>query len=480
MNNSAKQILALIAAAALTSVCFSCGTQIETSDTTASDTTGISPAETELSDNLPDTNLDGYSFRILAADNDIPMLYVEDMNGSLVNDAVYKANTAVEERFNIELEWIKLDKWDNSSMIKSMILSGSDDFDVGVCHDKTAGNLSMENLFVNLRELPYLDFGKPWWPEFTVDGLTVNGKIYLFSNYIGYNGLRGTKNMYVNLDRLEDYQLESPYELVRSGKWTLDKVISITKEIYEDLNGDSNYDRDDFYGFAFTGLFYGWLENFGIEAYTHNSTDTAVELTINSDRTAELVAKLKGWLYGQNPGVYYKSSHTGLYNPDSYPVMFADGKCLFTYGSLYVLIDNLADSKVTYGILPMPKYDENQEGYYGVCYDSPMWVPVTVSDPERTGLIIEAMSFEGYKTILPAYKDIALKNRYATDSDSAEMLDIIFENRVLSFSYIYGNDGFQGILNKLIPSDTLEFASYYAANESVELDRVAKINSFFS
>ena len=69
-----------------------------------------------------------------------------------------------------------------------------------------------------------------------MDGLTVNGKIYLFSNYIGYNGLRGTKNMYVNLDRLEDYQLESPYELVRSGKWTLDKVISITKEIYEDLS----------------------------------------------------------------------------------------------------------------------------------------------------------------------------------------------------------------------------------------------------
>ena len=156
MNSSAKRILALIAAAALTSVCFSCGTQIETSDTTVSDTTGISPAETELSDNLPDTNLNGYSFRILAADNDIPMLYVEDMNGSLVNDAVYKSNTAVEERFNIELEWIKLDKWDNSSMIKSMILSGSDDFDVGVCHDKTAGNLSMEKLFVNLRDLPYL------------------------------------------------------------------------------------------------------------------------------------------------------------------------------------------------------------------------------------------------------------------------------------------------------------------------------------
>lgn len=481
MNDMTKRILALTALTAMLAAYTSCGSgETETNDTTQPYESETTAADMALSDNLPDTDFGGYSFRILAADNDIPMLYVEDMNGSLVNDAVYKANTAVEERFNISLEWVKLDKWDNSSMIKSMILSGSDDFDVGVCHDVTAGNLSMEGLFVNLRELPYLDFDRPWWPEFTVDGLTIDGKMFLFSNYIGYNGLRGTKNMYVNLDRLGDYALESPYELVRSGEWTLDRVISITKDIYEDLDGDSTSTRDDFYGFAFTGLFYGWLENFGIEAYTHNADNTAVELTLNSSRTAELVDKLKSWLYGQNAGVYYKSSHSSLYNPDSYPVMFAEGKCLFTYGSLYVLIDNLADSNVTYGILPMPKYDENQEGYYGVCYDSPMWVPVTVSDPERTGLIIEAMSFEGYKTILPAYKDIALKNRYATDADSAEMLDIIFENRVLSFSYIYGNSGFQGILNKIIPSDTLEFASYYAANESRELAQVEKINNFFS
>src|SRR5699024_2737357 len=135
--------------------------------------------------------------------------------------------------------------------------------------------------------------------------------------------------------------------------------------------------------------------------------------------------------------------------------------------SLFVLIENLKDSNVNYGILPMPKYDENQEYYYGVCYDSPMWVPITVTDTDRTGMIIEAMSAEGYKTIMPAYKDIALKNRYAVDTDSAEMLDIIFANRVISVSLIYGNvDGFQGVLNTLIPSDTLEFASYYAQNEA--------------
>jgi len=82
---------------------------------------------------------------------------------------------------------------------------------------------------------------------------------------------------------------------------------------------------------------------------------------------------------------------------------------------------------------------------------------------------------------VPAYKDITLKDRYATDLDSAEMLDIIFKNRVLSFSYIYGKGtGFQGILNDVVPSDTYEFASYYASKEPQELDRIREINEFFS
>ena len=269
--------------------------------------------------------------------------------------------------------------------------------------------------------------------------------------------------------------------MVRDGTWTLDNVIALTKGIYEDENGDGAADRDDFYGFAFTGLFYGWLENFGIEAYTKNAAGTAVELSVNTPYTVELIDTIKGWLYGGNEGVYYKKSHKSLYEPDAYSMMFADGRCLFTYGSLYVLIDCLTDSQVNYGILPMPKYDENQADYYGVCYDSPMFVPNSVTDADRTAIILEAMSAEGYKHILPAYKDITLKGRYATATDDAEMLDIIFANRVLSFSYIYSNNvGLQRVLNDVIPSDTLEFSSYYASKEAAELERLKGINAAFA
>ncbi len=439
------------------------------------------PAETEPTLDAPVKDYNGYAYRILAADVDIGMVFSEEMTGNSVNDAVFQSNTAVEEKYNIVLKQEKLGSWSDAAAIRTKIQGGGDEFDVGVCHDVTSGNLSLEGLFLNLYKVPYIDLSKPWWPAFTTDQLTVNGQMYVFSNYIGYNGLRGTKNMYVNLDKLKDLKIASPYEMVRKGTWTLDNVIDLTKNVYTDVNGDGNADRDDFYGFAFTGLFYGWLENFNIEAYRHSEDNKTVYLALKTERTAELVDKIKGWLNGGNPGVYYRSSHKSLYVPEAYPLIFADGNCLLTYGSLYVLIENLENSSVTYGILPMPKYDEAQADYIGVCYDSPMWIPVSVKDAERSGIITEAMSYEGYKTILPAYREVALKQRYAQDPDSAEMLDIIFKNRWLSFSYIYGTSAsFQNILNKLVPSDTLEFASYYASNEPAQQQIVDNINAFFA
>ena len=455
-----------------------------TGGSVSTDSSGTDAEETTadpLDDGLPEADYGGYKFRILAADNDVDMIYSDELDGSLMNDAVFNANLNVEQRFNVDFERVMLDNYMNGEFITSSIMSGSDDFDLGVCHDYTSASLSLKGLFRNLYELEHIDFSKPWWPEFTTSQLTINNKMYIFSNYIGYNGLRGTKNMYVNLDKLEEYHIDSPYDMVRDGSWTLDRLIEITKDVYADLDGNTEATSEDFYGFAFTGLFYGWLENFGIEAYAHSDDGSRLVLDINNQRTIDLIDKLKAWLNGGNAGVYYRPSHDGLYSPGSYPFMFAEGKCLFTYGSLFVLIENLKDSNVNYGILPMPKYDENQEYYYGVCYDSPMWVPITVTDTDRTGMIIEAMSAEGYKTIMPAYKDIALKNRYAVDTDSAEMLDIIFANRVISVSLIYGNvDGFQGVLNTLIPSDTLEFSSYYAQNEASQQAVLDEINEFYS
>jgi hypothetical protein len=53
---------------------------------------------------------------------------------------------------------------------------------------------------------------------------------------------------------------------------------------------------------------------------------------------------------------------------------------------------------------------------------------VTVTDPERTGIVLEYMASVSTDTMLKAYYDTTLQRKVARDDESAAMLDIIFNS----------------------------------------------------
>lgn len=449
------------------------------SDTSARSGESSSESEaetTEISDDLPATDLSGWQFRIFNTADFQKFAHVDEANGEVVNDAVYNANLNVEERFNVEIVTVLTD---DTGKTKDSILSGSDDFDVSMMHDVTAGTQAQSGLFLNVRELPHLNFEKPWWPEFTVDTLTVANKMYTISNYMTYLGMDWTRVIFFNIDRLNDYNLESPYDLVRNGTWTFDKWISMTKDIYEDSDGDGQNEYGDFHGFALTGPYYCWLEAFDIEPYAKDA-ETVLRLDINSDRMVTLCQKLYSWLY-ENNGCYYSSSDGGNYAENNYLGMFAAGRSLFTYGVLQRLIIACRDTDINYGILPMPKLTDTQQEYYSGCTDRFIVVPKTNSNIDNTGLIIEAMSAQGYKEVLPAYYDTALKWKYSNDKDSSEMLDIIFKNRRISLEYVYCSSGqYATCLSTVVMAKGADWTSYYAKTEKQHQKMLEKTVEFFT
>lgn len=438
-------------------------------------------ASTELyPDDLPEADFGGYTFRILADNDYIGYVYAAEQTGSLINDVLYESNNAVAERCNITFEQIVQDTWTNTDVVKKMILSGDDSFDTGFIHDISAGNLSMERLFYNLYDVPHLNFTQPWWPKYTVDSLTLNGQMYLISNYISYYGFHSTRTIFFNRTLIENYDLPSPYELVRNNEWTLDKLIELSKDVYADKNGDGKRDYDDLYGFAMT-VPYCLFENFGFEAWGKSEDGTSLYLDTYSEKTVELMEKLCGWLVSDKEGTLYSNTHSDRYAYDSSNTMFANGNVLFTYGAIGHLMKGLISTDTSYGIVPMPKMTADQDHYICACTELPGIIPTTASDIDRTGYIIEAMSAESYRRVIPSYYEFALKGRYADDPDSVEMLDIMFQNRVLSFSYIYGGGGncFQQVVNNVLTQKG-NFASYYEKNAAREQKRIDTVNEFFS
>ncbi len=172
----------------------------------------------------------------------------------------------------------------------------------------------------------------------------------------------------------------------------------------------------------------------------------------------------------------------GYLNNSESVYTFVSGNSLFGMFDLGNVLSKLRDSEITYGILPIPKLNEMQENYISGSTDRPFAIPVTAQDDEKLGIIIEAMSAEGYKQVRPAFFEIALKNKYSYDADSSEMLEIIGNTIVLDFSYIYSNfSGFAWTLMTMmnVSNPSMDFASYYAKNEKVQKKMIEKLQRTF-
>ncbi len=415
-------------------------------------------ARNAIPDNLPATDFEGREFRIYSSTERETTFYADEQNADVVNDAIITAIGITEERFDVDIVNIDSggDDVKHNEKIRTSINVGDDTFDVAENHDALSGGLAVQGLLLNLYKMPNLDFSKPWWPSNAVESLTYRDQMYLASSNISYRGFQQTRVLFFNKNLMADRNMEEPYTYVFDGTWTLDKFISMTKDLYEDLNGNSKVDNEDLFGYVAKGPIYCYLEQYHLTP-VQKTDDGELILGINNDRTVTLVGKMYDLLHGSAGGTIKDYSTTEK--------MFSSEHALFAFGEISDASLKYRYTEVNYGIVMQPKLDEAQEKYYAEYTDRFFLFPVTTKDINFSTIIFEAMSAEGYKKIFPAYYEIALKQKYTYDNESMRVLDIINDARVIDFSYVYCND-INNMLNTLFFSTpSKDFASLYAKNE---------------
>ncbi len=457
-------------------------TPAEDTQTTASETETAPETETETTrktqPDLPAKTFDGYTFRIL---NPTPILS-DEQTGEVVNDAVYRANTEVSEQLNIVFDKVEVANTKSTAdqkIFAAFFQAGDNAYDIANYHDCNTAMMALNGWFMNIKELPYIDTSADWWPQVLTDTLTLNGKMYFFTNYSNYKSMFGTQVLFFNKDILTANNMEAPYTAVREGTWTLDKMAEMTRTIYTDVNGDGKRDNGDTIGFVATGYPYRWLESFGVEAYRKTAPNSSeLTLEIQSERTYSLIEKLHNWFYSGSNGVWERFSEAASIQQN----MFTAGKAAFVSDAIGLLSPLIADSDINYGIIPLPKLDENQEDYYAGCNSELIHVPIWTTNTELVGMVIEAMSYAGYKHVLPAYGEKTLKGRYASDKDCTEMLNLVFKKQVMSFAYLFATAVPQGMQRNLLATTVKEnnVASYYRSNEAKELAMMKTITDFYA
>ena len=145
--------------------------------------------------------------------------------------------------------------------------------------------------------------------------------------------------------------------------------------------------------------------------------------------------------------------------------MFIEGQTLFTVAGLFYA-PLFRDMKDDFGIVPMPKYDEEQEDYISPVFAN--LFPITViprsnDDPGSTGILLEELSYRGQTELVPALYDTILSGKCARDDDSVGMLDMIFEKPSYDIGMIFDFGGVRTEIRNILHNLDGNFASTFAS-----------------
>jgi len=443
-----KFIALFLAILMLSAVLFSCVDDKTTTDTTVASKTTTNEEVTvteEISrentaDNLPDLNFNGSTVNIYYRDStNYKLDFIADaLTGDRVNDAIFIRNANVEERLNIQFNFIAGPNGssDYCNKVKTLTLSDDPGFDIVSAYQAYTIPLYLEGCFHDLSQTQYLDFSQPWWAyDYMTEIQVSDDKIFFLQGDIALFMLGSMGVVYFNKDIYED-KIGDPEELyndVLDGNFTMDLFAEYSEMAYDDKNGNSIHDDGDIYGFAATTS--KSTEHFMYDAGVRSSSrdeNGYPTIDINNEFNIEFMEKLYT-LYYQNNGALISTTDGDI---NSFITNFTDGELLFLPGWLYMAagLQNMEDE---YGIIPFPKLDTDVEEYKSLVHDGTTiyCVAQSCANIDMISAVLEATCAESYRKVTPEYFDVALKCKYSKDEQSASILDMLRENITTDFLY---------------------------------------------
>lgn len=413
-------------------------------------------------EDLPECTFSGDVFTIAASSTyenvfTIDQFATDDQkNGALVHDALFDRDAMVEEVLGIEIYY---DDMLDSAMygkIGNNISSGDDTYSLVLgTLSNTAIPMFNNNLLYDINEVPHVDLTKPWWNKNSIDNFEINDKIFMATGAITNRYVYSPYAMLFNQKLLADASLESPYVLMDNNEWTLETFVEMIEGHYYDLNPNDKVDIGDFFGLApasdaETAYYFAC----GATLLAKNE-DGELEFTYMDEENLFILDDVM-MMYDSDDVLKYIQTY------DSRDA-FRESRAIFHSMALgdITMLNEMTDP---YGIVPMPKYDEDQTEYYSNAnrYISTMALfPSSIVDIDNVGLIVEALAMTSQYTSLDAQYELVLLNRQALDAQSKASLMMVVESTTYDLCYAFNLAGMTEALRPIINSGG-NYSSFYA------------------
>lgn len=428
---------------------------------------------------------DGYAVKILymnaaGMDRDFK---AEKLDGSVWNDKVYERNLLVSDTYNVTLSIEQMGTAEVTTLIRNTSLAGDSPYDVyGLQRPNLT--LSYEGLLYDMSTVKDIDLTQEWWDQNWVDTMSVNGHLYSLVGDISPSTLQYASSLAFNKVLFANNGLEEPYDLVRQGKWTYEEYFKYVSGVSQDLNEDQTYDEDDYLGVVGWGTEASYTLFYGMDiSFARVNKSGNIALGYNNEKLIDIYEKVYRLWITENNYIRLSTGGTNAFdNLQKVISVFKEDRALFLDSVLYMIGDYVSDMESDYGILPMPKYSEDQKEYCSyVGYVIPTTaMAVNVSDPDMIGNIIEACCTSAYDIITPSVYEIITKLQNVRDPDSAEMVDIIIRTKFYDVAHWHTISGYQDFPRVPLTNKTEDITSYLRNYVHKSNSEIKYINDCFN
>ncbi len=471
-----KTLLWLLLAAMLLSNTACGGTSDETTDASGENVAEETVAE-EVVDPLAflpeNLNYDGQTITIMQGHayacngsndygNEVYYNFDDIEGGDIVAEAVYNRNVMVEEKLNLSIGEAIGSGWDTwTTELSTSLTAGDNTYDMINGAFPTSFNAVVQGLVHNLKGVTGLDPSNPWWDKQVSDVMTFGEGYYAVSGDINFYDNYSTNCYFFNYDLMKEYNLEIPYDAVREGTWTFDKMQTTIDNFYTDINGDGIAGREDIYGI---------VNNAGIVARA--TWGMGMNLIIKDEQgnyicneTEELFDVLSRIIDQviNNAGSFCDNENGG----GGYAEIFTAGRALFSEDNFAYLIKARDAVEDHIGVIPSPKYDEKQEEYscpINNAYCSVYTVSLS-TDTASIGYVLDAMGAASVDTVTEAVIEKNCMVKATRDEDSADMIRIILDSASYPLETVTNWGDITTIMRQLGERGVNDYASTIASKK---------------
>ena len=479
-----RSISAALALLLLAGSLAACSTPDDSPNTATTSALIETEDETAIRDNLPDgldyggetiTFISQYFEGLTSGQITVP-----DLKSEPINDAIYERNKYVENRLNVKIANIE-ERVGNYGVIDKVVTavkSNTGDYDVCASPCYAILDQARSGTFADMAKTQYLDLKQPWWSQGLNDAISYKDTQYTAAGHMLLSTYRFAFSTVFNKDMFTDANQKYLYEYVDNGTWTLDKQISLLPVFHRDNGNNQQDEQGDVFGLI-TGLGFHhdiYFSSCEVDIMTKDE-DGEYQFVFDSGKLHEVAEKVLQLYYGTSGATYICQDETDL------RVIFSNG-----YGAMMTI--RLADLESAdmrnmsqaYGVVPVPRFSEDQDGYYTMLHDAftSVCIPTTVRGQrlDMVGATLESMASAGYRIVRPAYYETTLRSKLASDPQSAQMMDVIIEGIRIDAGILHlaSIDRFHHIFRNLMDTNDNTVVSSYKSRATADAKRVKQLN----